>query len=137
MPRRRLALIAAALTTGVLVAGALTLHVARPRPLHLPEGVVARPLTLDGRLDVVRVDDDRITLALAAGRARFTVPPDVRRVVAIEVGAARLRVDGAVFEVERADDAAEVVVERGAVRVERAGERQTVEAGDAVTVPLR
>lgn len=50
MTPRRLAL-AAGLTALVVLAGAITLHVARPRPLHLPEarrghlGAAPAPLT--------------------------------------------------------------------------------------------
>ncbi len=141
---RRLALVAG-LTALVVLAGAITLHVARPRPLHLPEGVIARPLSLDGRVDVARLDDDRLTLVLVAGHARFTVPPGVRRRVVIEVPAnvspesapeaapLRLRPDGAVFEAARTSDAVELTVQRGAVHTPGA----TLGAGESTRLSLR
>lgn len=148
MTRRRLAL-AAGLTALVVVAGAITLHVARPRPLHLPEGVIARPLSLDGRVDIARLDDDRLTLVLVAGHARFTVPPGVQRRVVIEIPASiptdtatetapeadplRLRPDGAVFEAARTSDAVELTVQRGAVHTPGA----TVHAGESTRLSLR
>lgn len=145
---RRLALVAG-LTALVVLAGAITLHVARPRPLHLPEGVIARPLSLDGRVDVARLDDDRLTLVLVAGHARFTVPPGVRRRVVIEIPVSisaetatdtateaiplRLRPDGAVFEAARSPDAVELSVQRGAVHTAGA----TLGAGESTRLSLR
>lgn len=130
---RRLAL-GALLAALVALAGWLTLRVARPRAIHLPDGIIARPLTLDGRVEVTHLTTDHLALRLAAGGARFTVPPGFARTVTVDAGAARVVAEGGAFEVYRATPvdggAIEVTVDDGAVRVHAAGaiERLTASA---------
>ncbi|MCB9553408.1 MAG: FecR domain-containing protein [Myxococcales bacterium] len=101
-----------------------------PRPLHLPEGITARPLTRDGHVELTHLSTDHLALRLTAGAARFTVPPGPGRTVSVDAGAARIVADGAVFELHRPPTdrgAIELTVTDGAVRVhtDRAVERVT------------
>lgn len=126
---RRLALAALLLALATL-AGWLTLRVARPRPLRLPEGITARPLTRDGHVELTHLSTDHLALRLTAGAARFTVPPGPGRTVSVEAGVARVVADGAVFELHHPPidrGAIELTVTDGAVRVhtDRAVERVT------------
>lgn len=134
---RRLAL-AALLLTLVALAGWLTLRVARPRPLRLPDGITARPLTLDGRVELTHLGTDHLALRLTAGGARFTVPPGLARAVSVAAGPARIVAEGGAFELHRPPTdpgAIALTVHDGAVRVHAVGGIERVTAGQRRRYP--
>ncbi len=102
----------------------------------------------DGRIQVLRSDEQGAELELLAGHARFEIDPaGPRRQLSVRAAQVRIQVTGTIFTVERQGPQVAVAVERGAVRVQRpeggfqllAGERWhtegTATARDLATHP--
>lgn len=99
-------------------------------------GIITWRLSTSGRARIVE-QGPRVTLALERGRIEAeVVPQPVPEVFAVEVGSVRVAVHGTVFAVERHDDAAEVVVSEGRVRLGTSDQRGNTQ-GEILAAPMR
>lgn len=115
--RRRWLIGGALIAVFVVVAGWITVMNARPRPIAVGEGVVARPLDAHSRVRLAHIDAHTVRYAVDAGRVRIITPPASLRAVQVEANGVELKVPGAIFVVEVDGARAAVEVEQGTVRV--------------------
>jgi transmembrane sensor len=101
---------------------------AQLRAVALPDGSVAQ-LAPDSAIDVHYTDGGR-DIRLLAGAAFFEVERDAARPFTVFADDVETTVLGTAFDVRLADDGATVAVQRGAVRVERAGLSGQLGPGD-------
>lgn len=94
----------------------------QPRSLiALADGSAVSAVTEDAQITALSTQTDHVELRLEQGRARFDVVPNPERAFVVRTAGFTVSVLGTVFEVERRGADIEVRVERGLVRVERAG----------------
>jgi transmembrane sensor len=101
--------------------------------LRLSDGSLAEFAAADSDLRVVRDRPDAIDVDLATGRAKFDVVPNPTRRFVVRADGVAVIVVGTRFEVVHAADGVQVAVERGKVRVERAGVAVFLSAGESRT----
>jgi transmembrane sensor len=101
---------------------------AQLRAVALPDGSIAQ-LAPDSAIDVDYTGRRR-AVRLLAGAAFFEVERDTARPFTVLADDVETTVLGTAFDVRLASDGAIVAVQRGAVRVERAGHSEQLEPGD-------
>jgi transmembrane sensor len=101
---------------------------AQLRAVTLPDGSVAQ-LAPDTAIDVDYTDDRR-GIRLLAGASFFEVERDAARPFTVFAEGVETTVVGTAFDVRLADGGATVAVQRGAVRVQRAGLHEQLGPGD-------
>jgi TolA-binding protein len=100
-------------------------------PALLADGSQATPATSDSQLFLEINRAQQIRLRLAAGSAHFEVVPNTQREFSVLAGAIEVIVVGTVFDVERSENRARVLVTHGKVRVRSAAGVEYVQAGEA------
>jgi transmembrane sensor len=100
-------------------------------PVRLADGSQATPATPSSRLLLEVNRAEQIRLRLAAGSAHFEVVPNTQREFSVLAGAIEVIVVGTVFDVERSDNRARVLVTHGKVRVRSPAGVEYVQAGEA------
>jgi transmembrane sensor len=138
--RRRTMVVAAALAIAAAIVIALmpglllritadyATGTAQLRAVTLPDGSIAR-LAPDSAIDVDYAGSGR-AVRLLAGAAFFEVERDTARPFAVLADGVETTVLGTAFDVRLAGDGAIVAVQRGAVRVDRAGHSEQLGPGD-------
>jgi transmembrane sensor len=101
---------------------------AQLRAVALPDGSMAR-LFPDSAIDVDYAGSRR-AVRLLAGAAFFEVERDTARPFTVLANVVETTVLGTAFDVRLADDGAIVAVQRGAVRVDRAGRSEQLGPGE-------
>lgn len=105
---------------------------AQLRAVALPDGSVAQ-LAPDSAIDVDYAGDRR-AVRLLAGAAFFEVERDTARPFTVLADGVETTVLGTAFDVRLAGGGAAVAVQRGAVRVDRAGHSEQLGPGDWIRV---
>jgi transmembrane sensor len=100
-------------------AGAAATEVGAMRELKLPDGSVVK-LNTDSAV-VVHFTDGERRVRLTKGEAYFSVAKNPARPFRVEAGTVAVRAVGTAFNVRRRDDAVDVLVTEGKVRIEDAG----------------
>ncbi len=99
------------------------------------DGTRAVPTSASADLVVASITDERVSMRLGAGSARFEVTPDRTREFEVVSGDVTVTVLGTVFDVSREGDEVRVDVTRGRVRVAGPHGEKILTKGMSVEVP--